>query len=162
MEIRLYNSKSKKKEIFHPVNDENVTMYVCGPTVYGAHHIGNARPAVVFDVLAKLLRNKYKSVTYARNITDIDDKIINAALEQNVEISEITKRSTNQYHSDMKILNVEEPNKEPYATQFISEMILFIEDLIKKDNAYFSEGHVLFNIDSYKSYGKNSNSNSCC
>ena len=153
MEIRLYNSKSKKKEIFHPVNDENVTMYVCGPTVYGAHHIGNARPAVVFDVLAKLLRNKYKSVTYARNITDIDDKIINAALEQNVEISEITKRSTNQYHSDMKILNVEEPNKEPYATQFISEMILFIEDLIKKDNAYFSEGHVLFNIDSYKSYG---------
>ena len=153
MEIRLYNSKSKKKEIFHPVNDENVTMYVCGPTVYGAHHIGNARPAVVFDVLAKLLRNKYKSVTYARNITDIDDKIINAALEQNVEISEITKKSTNQYHSDMKILNVEEPNKEPYATQFISEMILFIEDLIKKDNAYFSEGHVLFNIDSYKSYG---------
>ena len=153
MEIRLYNSKSKKKEIFHPVNDENVTMYVCGPTVYGAHHIGNARPAVVFDVLAKLLRNKYKNVTYARNITDVDDKIINAAFEQNVEISEITKRSTNQYHSDMKILNVEEPNKEPYATQFISEMILFIEDLIKKDNAYFSEGHVLFNIDSYKSYG---------
>ena len=153
MEIRLYNSKSKKKEIFHPVNDENVTMYVCGPTVYGAHHIGNARPAVVFDVLAKLLRNKYKNVTYARNITDVDDKIINAAFEQNVEISEITKKSTNQYHSDMKILNVEKPNKEPYATQFISEMILFIEDLIKKDNAYFSEGHVLFNIDSYKSYG---------
>ena len=89
MEIRLYNSKSKKKEIFHPVNDENVTMYVCGPTVYGAHHIGNARPAVIFDVLAKLLRNKYKSVTYARNITDIDDKIINAALEQNIEISDV-------------------------------------------------------------------------
>ena len=153
MEIRLYNSKSKKKEIFHPVNDENVTMYVCGPTVYGAHHIGNARPAVIFDVLAKLLRNKYKSVTYVRNITDIDDKIINAALEQNLEISEITKRSTNQYHSDMKILNVEEPNKEPYATQFISEMILFIEDLIEKDNAYVSEGHVLFDIDSYKLYG---------
>ena len=153
MEIRLYNSKSKKKEIFHPVNDENVTMYVCGPTVYGAHHIGNARPAVIFDVLAKLLRNKYKSVTYARNITDIDDKIINAALEQNVEISEITKRSTNQYHLDMKVLNVEEPNKEPYATQFISEMILFIEDLIEKDNAYVSEGHVLFDIDSYKLYG---------
>ena len=153
MEIRLYNSKSKKKEIFHPVNDENVTMYVCGPTVYGSHHIGNARPAVVFDVLAKLLRNKYKNVTYARNITDIDDKIINAAVEQNIEISEVTKKSTNQYHSDMKILNVEEPNKEPYATQFISEMILFIEDLITKDNAYVSEGHVLFDIDSYKSYG---------
>ncbi len=153
MEIRLYNSRSKKKEIFHPFDDENVTMYVCGPTVYGAHHIGNARPAVVFDVLVKLLRNKYKNVTYARNITDIDDKIINAALDQNVEISEITKKSTNQYHSDMKILNVQEPNKEPYATQFISEMIVFIEDLIKKDNAYLSEGHVLFNIDSYKSYG---------
>jgi len=153
MEIRLYNSKSKKKEIFHPVNDENVTMYVCGPTVYGSHHIGNARPAVVFDVLAKLLRNKYKNVTYARNITDVDDKIINAAIEQNVEISEITKKSTNQYHSDMRILNVEEPNKEPYATQFISDMILFIEDLIKKDNAYVSEEHVLFDIDSYKAYG---------
>ncbi len=142
MEIRLYNSKSKKKEIFYPFDDENVTIYVCGPTVYGAHHIGNARPAIVFDVLVKLLRSKYKNVTYARNITDIDDKIINAALEQNVEISEITKKSTNQYHSDMKILNVEEPNKEPYATQFISEMILFIEDLIKKDNAYLSEGHL--------------------
>ena len=153
MEIRLYNSKTKKKEIFHPINDENVTMYVCGPTVYGSHHIGNARPAVVFDLLAKLLRNKYKNVTYARNITDVDDKIINAAIEQNVEISEITKKSTNQYHSDMRILNVEEPNKEPYATQFISDMILFIEDLIKKDNAYVSEEHVLFDIDSYKAYG---------
>jgi len=153
MEIRLYNSKTKKKEIFHPINDENVTMYVCGPTVYGSHHIGNARPAVVFDLLAKLLRNKYKNLTYARNITDVDDKIINAAIEQNVEISEITKKSTNQYHSDMKILNVEEPNKEPYATQFISDMILFIEDLIKKDNAYVSEEHVLFDIDSYKAYG---------
>ena len=153
MEIRLYNSKSKKKEIFHPINDENVTMYVCGPTVYGSHHIGNARPAVVFDLLAKLLRNKYKNITYARNITDVDDKIINAAIEQNVEISEITKKSTKQYHSDMKILNVEEPDNEPYATQFISGMILFIEDLIKKDNAYVSEGHVLFDIDSYKAYG---------
>ena len=153
MEIRLYNSKTKKKEIFHSVDEENVTMYVCGPTVYGAHHIGNARPAVVFDLLAKLLRNEYKNVTYARNITDVDDKIINAAIEQNVEISEITKKSTNQYHSDMKILNVEDPNKEPYATQFISEMILFIEDLITKDNAYVSEGHVLFDINSYKSYG---------
>ena len=153
MEIRLYNSKSKKKEIFHPINDENVTMYVCGPTVYGSHHIGNARPAVVFDLLAKLLRNKYKNITYARNITDVDDKIINAAIEQNVEISEITKKSTNQYHSDMKILNVEEPDNEPYATQFISGMILFIEDLIKKDNAYVSEDHVLFDIDSYKAYG---------
>ncbi len=153
MEIRLYNSKTKKKEIFHPVDEENVTMYVCGPTVYGAHHIGNARPAVVFDLLVKLLRNEYKNVTYARNITDVDDKIINAAIEQNVEISEITKKSTNQYHSDMKILNVEDPNKEPYATQFISEMILFIEDLITKDNAYVSEGHVLFDINSYKSYG---------
>jgi len=153
MEIRLYNSKSKKKEIFHPINDENVTMYVCGPTVYGSHHIGNARPAVVFDLLAKLLRNKYKNITYARNITDVDDKIINAAIEQNVEISEITKKSINQYHSDMKILNVEEPDNEPYATQFISGMILFIEDLIKKDNAYVSEDHVLFDIDSYKAYG---------
>ena len=154
MEIRLYNSKNKKKEIFRPINDENVTIYVCGPTVYGAHHIGNARPAVVFDILVKLLRNKYKKVTYARNITDVDDKIINAAFEENVEISEITKKSTNQYHSDMKILNVDEPDEEPYATQFISEMILFIKDLIKKDNAYISQDHVLFDINSYDDYGK--------
>ena len=154
MEIRLYNSKNKKKEIFRPINDENVTIYVCGPTVYGAHHIGNARPAVVFDILVKLLRNKYKKVTYARNITDVDDKIINAAFEENVEISEITKKSTNQYHSDMKILNVDEPDEEPYATQFISEMIIFIKDLIKKDNAYISQDHVLFDINSYDDYGK--------
>ena len=93
MEIRLYNSKSKKKEIFHPVNDENVTMYVCGPTVYGAHHIGNARPAVVFDVLAKLLRNKYKNVTYARNITDVDDKIIAKSSAENKSVNEITSET---------------------------------------------------------------------
>ena len=154
MDIRLYNSKSRKKEAFEPINKENVTMYVCGPTVYGSHHIGNARPAVIFDVLAKLLKNKYKKVTYARNITDVDDKIITAAIEQKLDISEITKKSTKQYHSDMKTLNVERPDIEPFATQYISDMILFIDDLINKEFAYISNDHVLFDINSYSFYGE--------
>ena len=154
MDIRLYNSKSRKKEAFEPINKENVTMYVCGPTVYGSHHIGNARPAVIFDVLAKLLKNKYKKVTYARNITDVDDKIITAAIEQKLDISEITKKSTKQYHSDMKTLNVESPDVEPFATQYISDMILFIDDLIDKEFAYISNDHVLFDINSYSFYGE--------
>ena len=154
MDIRLYNSKSRKKEAFEPINKENVTMYVCGPTVYGSHHIGNARPAVIFDVLAKLLKNKYKKVTYARNITDVDDKIITAAIEQKLDISEITKKSTKQYHSDMKTLNVESPDVEPFATQYISDMILFIDDLINKEFAYISNDHVLFDINSYSFYGE--------
>ena len=154
MDIRLYNSKSRKKEAFEPINKENVTMYVCGPTVYGSHHIGNARPAVIFDVLARLLKNKYNKVTYARNITDVDDKIITAAIEQKTDISEITKKSTNQYHSDMKTLNVKSPDIEPFATQYISDMILFIDDLINKEFAYISNDHVLFDINSYSSYGE--------
>ena len=159
MKIRLYNSKSKKKEVFSPINDQNVSMYVCGPTVYGAHHIGNARPAVVFDILAKLLREKYENVTYARNITDIDDKIIDAAISEKLDINEITKRSTKQYHSDMVTLNVEEPDREPYATEHISEMINFIEDLLRKKNAYESDKHILFDIDSYNNYGELSGRN---
>ena len=154
MDIRLYNSKSRKKEAFEPINKENVTMYVCGPTVYGSHHIGNARPAVIFDLLARLLKNKYKKVTYARNITDVDDKIITAAIEQKLDISEITKKSIKQYHSDMKTLNVESPDLEPFATQYISDMILFIDDLIKKEFAYISNNHVLFDINSYSFYGE--------
>tara|TARA_B100000123_G_C25736276_1_gene431661 strand:+ start:1073 stop:2440 length:1368 start_codon:yes stop_codon:yes gene_type:complete len=154
MDIRLYNSKSRKKEAFEPINKENVTMYVCGPTVYGSHHIGNARPAVIFDVLARLLKNKYKKVTYARNITDVDDKIITAAIEQKIDISEITKKSIKQYHSDMKTLNVESPDIEPFATQYISDMILFIDDLIDKEFAYISNNHVLFDINSYSFYGE--------
>ena len=154
MDIRLYNSKSRKKEAFEPINKENVTMYVCGPTVYGSHHIGNARPAVIFDLLARLLKNKYKKVTYARNITDVDDKIITAAIEQKLDISEITKKSIKQYHSDMKTLNVESPDLEPFATQYISDMILFIDDLINKEFAYISNDHVLFDINSYSFYGE--------
>ena len=154
MDIRLYNSKSRKKEAFEPINKENVTMYVCGPTVYGSHHIGNARPAVIFDLLARLLKNKYKKVTYARNITDVDDKIITAAIEQKIDISEITKKSIKQYHSDMKTLNVESPDIEPFATQYISDMILFIDDLIDKEFAYISNNHVLFDINSYSFYGE--------
>ena len=154
MEIHLYNSKSKKKELFKPIDKDRVSMYVCGPTVYSAHHIGNARPAVIFDILAKLLRLNYKQVVYARNITDIDDKIINAANEQNLEISEIAKRSTDQYHLDMATLNVSEPDKEPFATKHIPEMLDFIQDLLDKENAYLSEDHVLFDITSYDNYGE--------
>ena len=105
MKIRLYNSKSKKKEVFNPINDQNVTMYVCGPTVYGAHHIGNARPAVVFDILAKLLREKFETVTYARNITDIDDKIIYSSKKKKKSIKELTENITKSFHEDCECLD---------------------------------------------------------
>mgnify|MGYP003324873095 CR=1 FL=1 len=149
MEIRLYNSKSKKKEIFHPINDENVTMYVCGPTVYGSHHIGNARPAVVFDLLAKLLRNKYKNLTYARNITDVDDKIIEASKRNKKDINEITSDVTKVFHENCKSLNCLLPTKEPKATDHIDEMIKMTESLIKKKFAYEVTGHVYFSVSSF-------------
>ena len=153
MTIRLFNSHSRKKEVFKPLNPDKVTIYVCGPTVYGPSHIGNARPAVVFDVLADLLRTSFKQVIYARNITDIDDRIINAAKEEKEDISKITMKYTEQYKYDMKALNVSFPDEEPYATAHIKEMIEFINDLLIKEFAYVSDDHVLFDISSYNSYG---------
>ena len=152
-EIYLYNSLRAKKELFTPLNENNVRMYVCGPTVYDRPHIGNARAVVVYDVLYRLLRHVYgeKHVTYVRNITDVDDKINAAAKANNEPISAFTERVTKWFHEDMAALNCLPPNIEPTATGHIKEMIDLIEKLIKNKHAYESEGHVLFDVNSVRS-----------
>jgi cysteinyl-tRNA synthetase len=152
--LSLYNTLTRKKEIFEPADPNRVTMYVCGPTVYNHAHIGNARPAVVFDVLARLLRRLYPHVVYARNITDIEDKIIAAAKEQGVEISVVTEKYAQIYRDDMGVLGVLAPDLEPKATESVAEMISMMERLIASGNAYAAEGHVLFNVPSFAGYGK--------
>ena len=159
MKIKLYNSLSNKKEDFSPLVKDEVKMYVCGPTVYNDPHIGNARPAVVFDILYRLLLNQYKNVVYVRNITDIDDKIIDAAKKRKVTIEEISDQYTESYHDDMKYLNNLSPTKEPKATDYIDEMVLIIQKLISKGFAYEKEKHVLFNVKKYDLYGKLSGRN---
>ena len=159
MTIKLYNTLAKKKQEFVPLNPDCVTMYVCGPTVYSYAHIGNARPAVVFDVLVKLLRKQYKKVIYARNLTDVDDKINAAANEQGVEIDVVTKKFTDIYHQDMGSLGVELPDIEPRATDHIDQIISMIEVLISKGFAYEAEQHVMFNVPAYESYGELSGRN---
>jgi cysteinyl-tRNA synthetase len=153
MPIRLHNTVSKQKELFEPINPERVTMYVCGPTVYSYAHIGNARPAVIFDTLFRVLKNRYSNVVYARNITDVDDKINKAAREQDVAISVITDKFADIYRQDMAALNVQSPSIEPKATDHIAEMIGMIEKLIANGHAYAAEGHVLFNVPSFADYG---------
>ena len=152
--LKLYNTKSRKKEEFKPLVPEHVSMYVCGPTVYSYAHIGNARPAVVFDVLSRVLRNLYPKVTYVRNITDIDDKINKSAAEQGVDISVITERYTQAYHEDLEALGVLPPDVEPKVTSHIPDITNMIESLIEQGHAYEAEGHVLFNVASYSDYGK--------
>lgn len=152
--LSLYNSLSKQKEVFTPLDPARVTMYVCGPTVYSYAHIGNARPAVVFDLLSRLLRRLYPNVVYARNITDVEDKIMIAAKEQGVEISEITDKFTRIYREDMGSLGVLPPDLEPKATDHIGQMISMMERLIAQGNAYEAEGHVLFHVPSYDDYGR--------
>jgi cysteinyl-tRNA synthetase len=159
MTIRIYNTLAKKKQEFKPLNPDCVTMYVCGPTVYSYAHIGNARPAVVFDVLVKLLRKHYKKVIYARNLTDVDDKINAAANEQGVDIDVVTKKFTDIYHQDMGSLGVDLPDIEPRATDHIDQIISMIEDLISKGFAYEAEKHVMFNVPAYKTYGELSGRN---
>ena len=136
-------------------------MYVCGPTVYDDPHIGNARPLVVFDLLFKVLKCKYgnKSVTYVRNITDIDDKIIQSSKEKNISITELTSKITKKFHDDCEYLNCEIPTHEPKATDNIEEMINMIGELIKTQFAYESQGHVYFKVKNFKDYGKLSNKN---
>lgn len=153
MPIRLHNTLSKKKEVFEPLDPKRVTMYVCGPTVYSYAHIGNARPAVVFDTLFRVLKHRYENVVYARNITDVDDKINKAAREQNVAISVITDKFADIYRQDMAALNVQRPSMEPKATEHIAEMIGMIEKLIENEHAYAAEGHVLFHVPSFADYG---------
>ncbi|HET7575253.1 MAG TPA: cysteine--tRNA ligase [Sphingomicrobium sp.] len=153
--IRLYDTLAREKRPFVPLNKERITMYVCGPTVYGRAHIGNARPAVVFDTLARLIRHEYgeNSLVYARNVTDVDDKIIAAAEAEGVEPSIITKRYERHYVEDMAALGVAPPTIAPHATQEIGPMIGMIERLIGLGHAYEAEGHVLFSVPSDPDYG---------
>lgn len=153
MELTLYNSYTRKKELFTPINDKRVTIYACGPTVYGPGHIGNGRSAIVFDTLTRLLRYKYEKVIYARNITDVDDKIINASKDEGISVSEITDKYTKQYHKDFEQLNVLPPDIEPFATDHINEMISFINELISNKNAYISDSNVLFDVSTFYEYG---------
>ena len=158
-DIFLTNSLGNKKEKFIPINKKKVGMYVCGPTVYDDPHIGNARPLVIFDILYKVLKCKFgsKSVRYIRNITDIDDKIIQSSIEKKISISELTTKVTSNYHDDCKYLKCEKPNDEPKATENISLMINMIENLIKKNYAYEINNHVYFEVKKFKDYGKLSN-----
>ncbi|MEK9990183.1 MAG: cysteine--tRNA ligase [Halieaceae bacterium] len=152
-ELRLYNTLTRSKEPFAPNDPERITMYVCGPTVYNYAHIGNARPVVVFDCLYRLLTALYPTVVYARNITDIDDKIIQAAAARGCSIDVISEEFTEKYREDMGSLNALAPTLEPRATQHLAEMISLTERLISRESAYVSEGHVLFAVESMEGYG---------
>lgn len=156
MTLKLHNSLSKKLELFEPIDKNNVRMYVCGPTVYDRPHIGNARAVVVYDILFRLLKEIYgnESITYVRNITDVDDKINKAAIERKITIQELTKEITSIFHKDMTALNCLNPTVEPKATEHIKEMIYIIEQLIANNHAYVSNGHVYFSVESDKGYGK--------
>jgi len=152
MSLTLHNTRTRQKEAFVPLQEGQVTMYVCGPTVYSYPHIGNARPAVVFDVLARLLRTRYR-LTYARNVTDIDDKINKAAAEQGVPIGEITARFEAVYLEDMAALGVQPPDLAPHATDHVPGIIAMIAQLVGTGHAYEAEGHVLFRVRAYADYG---------
>jgi cysteinyl-tRNA synthetase len=151
--LLLYNTLKREKQIFEPLDPARVTLYACGPTVYNYAHIGNARPAVIFDILYRLLSSRYPKVIYARNITDVDDKINAAAAEQNVGIEVISGRYVDAYHNDMAALGVGLPTIEPRATEHIPQMISMIERLISNGHAYEAEGHVLFSVESFADYG---------
>ncbi|GAA4756247.1 cysteine--tRNA ligase [Sphingomonas daechungensis] len=153
--IRLHDTMTREKRPFVPFNPQRITMYVCGPTVYGRAHIGNARPPVIFDTLARLIRHEFgpNSLVYARNVTDVDDKIIAAAEAEGVDPSVITERYERFYLDDMGALGVTPPDIAPHATQEIPAMVAMIERLIERANAYAAEGHVLFSVPSDPDYG---------
>ncbi len=152
-DIKLYNSLTRQKEVFEPIDAAHIRVYACGPTVYNYAHIGNARMAVIFDLWVRVLRHAYPKVTYVTNITDIEDKIIDAAKAEGKPIAEITQKYTNIYNQDMASLNVLPPDIQPLATGHIPEMIALIEALINDDKAYENDGHVLFNVPAYANYG---------
>ncbi|MBH44370.1 MAG: cysteine--tRNA ligase [Gammaproteobacteria bacterium] len=154
MGIKIYNTLSKKKEDFKPVNEDNITMYVCGPTVYSNPHIGNARSALVGDLWYRILKNKYKKVTYIRNITDVDDKIIDAAKKENRNVNEITEKYYKTYKSNMDSLTLLDPTHEPKVTDFIPRIIEIITKIISSGYTYTSEGNVMFDTVKYTKYGK--------
>ena len=153
MVLKIHNTLSGTKETFEPVDKNHVRIYACGPTVYNFAHIGNARMAVVNDLLVNVLRTQFKRVTYVSNITDIDDKIIDAAHELNEPIKNLTTKYTKIYNDDMGFLNVKLPNIQPHATDHIGEMIDLIKKLMEKNYAYEKDGHVLFHVPSFSKYG---------
>ena len=157
--LRLHNSLTRRREVFAPIDPGHVRMYVCGPTVYDLPHVGNARPVVVYDVLARLLRRLYPRVTYVRNITDVDDKINARAIAAGEPIAAITARTTADYHADMAALGALPPDAEPRATAHIDGMIAIAERLIAAGHAYAADGHVLFAVPSFAGYGKLSGRN---
>ena len=159
MDIFLTNNLTNKKEKFIPNNQEKIGMYVCGPTVYDDPHIGNARPLVVFDILFKLLKNNFSNVTYVRNITDIDDKIIKSSQEQKISTKELTEKVTSGFLKDCEFLNCENPTHQPKATEHIDLMIEMITELIEKGFAYENQKHVYFEVKKFADYGKLSNKN---
>jgi cysteinyl-tRNA synthetase len=154
MPLTLHNTFTRRKEPFVPLNPQRVTMYVCGPTVYNVIHIGNARPIVAFDLLYRLLLSRYPEVVYARNITDVDDKIMTAAAAEGVSIDTITRRYSDAFHRDIGELNVLHPVIEPRATETIGPMTDMIDALLARGHAYEAEGHVLFHVPSMPDYGK--------
>ena len=157
--IKIYNTLTRQKEYFQPIDINHIRVYTCGPTVYNYSHIGNARPAIISDVIIRLLRLLYPKVTYVSNITDIDDKIINVAKEENCEINIITDKYEKIYNQNLLSLGVIKPDFQPRATEHIPEMLDIISKLIKDDYAYIAEGHVLFNVKKYPLYGKLSGRN---
>ena len=159
MDIFLTNNLTNKKEQFIPKNKEKIGMYVCGPTVYDDPHIGNARPLVVFDILFRLLKNNFSKVTYVRNITDIDDKIIKSSQEQKISTKELTEKVTSSFLKDCEFLNCENPTHQPKATEHIDLMIEMITELIEKGFAYENQKHVYFEVNKFADYGKLSNKN---
>ncbi|MDA9767701.1 cysteine--tRNA ligase [Candidatus Pelagibacter sp.] len=156
-DIFLTNNLSNKKEKFVPIDENNIGMYVCGPTVYDDPHIGNARPIVIFDILFKVLKKRFSNVTYVRNITDVDDKIIKSANEKNISISDLTESVINSFNKDCNYLNCEDPSQQPKATEHIDLMIEMISELIKKSFAYENNKHVYFEVKKFEDYGKLSN-----
>ena len=158
-DIFLTNNLSNKKEKFVPIDKKKIGMYVCGPTVYDDPHIGNARPLVIFDILFRVLKCKYgnQSVNYIRNITDIDDKIIQASQDKKISTSEITKKVTKNFHDDCIFLNCQKPTEEPKATENIDLMIDMISELLDKNFAYKKNGHIYFEVNKFKDYGNLSN-----
>ena len=158
--LQLTNSLTRKKEIFKPIDPKKISLYACGPTVYDNPHVGNARSLVVFDTLFRVLKLVYgENVRYIRNITDIDDKIIEASKKNKKSINEITSNITRVFHKDCESLNCLKPTKEPKATEHIKEMIEMTSSLIKKNFAYENNGHVYFSVSSFKNYGRLSNKN---
>ena len=161
MPLQIYDTFSNEKKLFEPIDPSNVRMYVCGPTVYDFPHVGNARPVIVFDLLFRLLRRIYgiDNVTYVRNITDVDDKIITAASENNEDIKSLTERTIKFFHDDADYIGALEPTFEPKATDYINDMIEIISSLIEKDYAYVSEDNVLFSASKFSKYGQLSGKN---